>query len=108
MQDYSILYIPSKDETILVYFGTGGNLEREDYEAGFNDYVNIYTYKGKISQEEFLEKDEDWDQGSYDGGMYLFNNERMISDFTGEVVNYWYNEPLKYEYLGCAIETYER
>ena len=106
-KDYLIYYIPTKCETIMVYEGSGDNLIDEDLEQGYNDYVNYYTYFGKVSEQEFLDKDEDWDEGSKDSGMWFFNNKEMPYDSVGDlidsVIDFHYGKPLASIYVGCAI-----
>lgn len=105
--DYAIYYLPEKNETLMLYYGTGDNLTREDLDNGFNDYMNTYWYKGKVTPKEFLDKDDDWDEGCYDGGMFLFNNQTLkTEDIVSEVLFDWYYaKDICYEYLGSAMEV---
>lgn len=101
--DYAIYYIPKKDETLMLYYGTGDNLWQEDIDAGYNDYMNTYWYKGKVTEEEFIEKNGDWDDGSYDGGMFMFHNGKLDrKDIVNAVLKDWYNAYVDAQFIGNA------
>ena len=106
IKDYLIYYIPTKCETIMVYLSSGDNLIEEDYEAGCNDYVNYYTYFGKVTEEEMLSKEGDWDEGCKDSGMFCFNNEILkyngVDDLIEAVIDFEYGKPLATILLGCC------
>ncbi|MCQ2081638.1 MAG: hypothetical protein MJZ11_08260 [Lachnospiraceae bacterium] len=72
--DYVLYYIPSTNQTIYCYEGSGDNLLEEDREQGLNDYVNYSVMPGRVEPSAF-EEDEYYDETVGDGGMYMFNNE---------------------------------
>lgn len=106
-EDYLAVYVPSKDETIMAYYGTDDNLEYEDIENGFDSYLNYYVYDGKVSLEEFYERAGDWDEGEKDGGMYMFKSEQMpdnLRDLMPFLIEYHYDKPLDSQVIGIADE----
>lgn len=108
-EDYLAIYVPEKDETIMAYFGTGDNLMSEDIEAGYNAYLEYYTYKGNVSLEDFYSKEGDWDDGAIDGGEYMYdadNSPEHIRELMPELVAYHYNTetPLDFEIIGSVDE----
>lgn len=62
-----LLWIPDYESIIYVQDGSGDQLESEDYEAGYNDYID-YT----ISE---MNGDNAFEEGN--GGLFLYNNENV-------------------------------
>lgn len=71
-------------DIVVARFGTGDNLSKEDFEAGYDDY--IYTDIYRI--------DDDFEIKQYDGGIRLFKSEESdfyqnIESFINAIMELW-------------------
>lgn len=91
-----LLYLSEYDHFVSAFFGDGCNLDPDDMENGYNDYINLNTYK--YDPVEFIEDD---------GGMLMFNNEKGAATYQDyyDSLEHFINDSLAF--IGFRPGTYE-
>lgn len=95
-----LIYAPKKHQIVAFSEGSGDNLEREDYEAGYNDYLNYGQVDISLDVIEALATGDEI--SPYDAGMFLFNNEEMDPESESIItalLEYVYDEKVDYVVL---------
>lgn len=93
-----LLWVPEYETIIYCQDGSGDQLDEDDYEQGYNDYID-YSYSKMDGDNYFVPED---------GGLYLYNNDFVESwqDKLDDFVCYVFDidEPPRYVKLMLEME----